>query len=104
MEEKQNFHIIKYHGNDNFFAALCYKDIKTYYMLIAKTNGLDIFTEYDTEGCYSKYGFQVAEIVKSYTARAEIQFKYSDKTLFKLINIKDEDEFDHLVKILECIL
>lgn len=105
MEEKQNIHILKYYGNNNFFAALCRKNMNTYYMLVARTKGLDIYTEQDVVDCTNGYGIHIAEIVKSYTARAEIKFKYdSQKTLFKLINIKDEDEFDHLVKVLECIL
>ena len=104
MEEKQNIHILKYYGNNNFFAALC-ENKDDYYILIAKTYGIDILTERDIERCLNKNNICLAHIVTSYRAKAEIDFKMvEDKTLFKLIKIKDEDEFDHLVKVLECIL
>jgi hypothetical protein len=45
MEEIQNFDIIKYHGNNNFFAILCHKNKENYYMIVAKTRSLSIFTE-----------------------------------------------------------
>jgi hypothetical protein len=104
MEEKQNIHILKYYGNNNFFAALC-KNKDDYYILIAKTYGIDILTDRDIERCLNKNNICLAHIVTSYRAKAEIDFKtVEDNTLFKLIKIKDEDEFDHLVKALECIL
>lgn len=45
MEERQDLHVLKYHGNNNFFAALCCKNMNTYYMLVARTRGLDVYTE-----------------------------------------------------------
>ncbi len=104
MEEIQNFDIIKYHGNNNFFAILCHKNKENYYKIVSKTRSLSIFTEQKTQRITNGRGICLAEIVKSYSARAEINFKCEDKTLFKIINIKDENEFDHIVKVLECIL
>ena len=104
MEEKQHLNIKKYYGTDNFFAALC-KDKDDYYILIAKTYGIDILTERDIERCLNRNDICIAHIVTSYRAKAEIDFKMvEDKTLFKLIKIEDEEEFDRFIKILEWVL
>ena len=104
MEEKQHFNVKKYYGAKDFFAALC-EDKDDYYLLIAKTYGISILTERDIERCLNGNNICIAHITTSYRAKAEIEFKMTEeKTLFKLIKIKDEEEFDHLVKILEWIL
>ena len=87
--------IIKYSGNTKYFAAL-YKEKDKYFIIFALTNGINII-EKESYNNFSLFAI---------SAKAEISFKenHNSNSIFHIIELNNIQEFNSIIKILECIL
>ena len=96
---------IKYIGFKNIFLALVEKE-KQFYAFAMKTDKIKLDAEQKTETAYGLYFTPVGQFTTEIKCNVIIpaQVENKDNTLFHLIALDNEKEYDKLVSMLEVIL
>ena len=96
--------ILKYKGNDNYITGIIKEDNQKY-VFFAYIAGISLNNEqneYKTTDCFNR-------IISKFTTYKNFTLEFllkegKNNTIFHLIEIEDEKEYDTIVKFLEFIL
>lgn len=96
--------ILKYKGNDNYIIGIAKEDNQKY-VFFAYIAGISLDSEQDECEAFDRFDRRMARFTTYKNSMLKFLLKEGkNNTIFHLIKIEDEKEYDTIVKFLEFIL